>query len=131
MRNTFTIAGALSGAIAVLLGAFAAHGLRSSLSPENLQVFHTGVEYQFYHSLALLFTGVIIERIQSKLISLAGYAFLTGIILFSGSLYLLSTVDSLHWIGIVTPLGGLCFISGWIFLAIGLLSERTPSEKSK
>ena len=124
MRNKFIITGALSGAIAVLLGAFAAHGLRSSMSGENFQVFHTGVEYQFYHSLALLFTGVILEKIQGKLILVAGYAFFTGIILFSGSLYLLSTFDSIRWMGIVTPLGGLCFITGWISLAIGALKSR-------
>ena len=123
MKNVFLIAGALSGAIAVMLGAFAAHGLRSSLSVENFQVFHTGVEYQFYHSLALLFTGIIMEKVQNKLILLAGYAFITGIILFSGSLYLLSTVNSLHWMGLATPLGGLCFICGWIFLAISLFKS--------
>lgn len=124
MKNIFLVTGSLSGAIAVMLGAFGAHALRSSLSEENLQVFHTAVEYQFYHSLALLLTGIIIGTIPGKMIRVAGFAFLTGIVLFSGSLYLLSTVNSLRGLGIVTPFGGLCFLGGWIFLAIGVLKSK-------
>ena len=123
MKNVL-IAGTFSGAIAVMLGAFGAHALRSSLSEESLRVFHTGVEYQFYHSLALLLTGVMVERFRSAIVLMAGYAFITGIILFSGSLYLLATVNSLHWLGIATPIGGLCFIAGWIFLAMGILKSK-------
>ena len=118
MKNTFILAGSISGAVAVMLGAFAAHGLKSVLSEENLRVFHTGVEYQFYHTFALLITGLLIDKIKTSLATTAGYLFLAGIILFSGSLYLLTTVPSLHWMGFVTPLGGLCFIGGWILLGV-------------
>ena len=121
MKNTFTIAGCISGAVAVLLGAFAAHGLKQVLSEDNLRTFHTGVEYQFYHTFALLIAGVLVDKLKSRAVLQSGYLFLSGIFLFSGSLYLLSSVPSLHWMGIVTPVGGLCFIGGWILLAIAFI----------
>lgn len=119
MNKQILTAGAVSGAIAVALGAFGAHILKDILSEEALKVFHTGVEYQFYHSLALLLTAVIGANTISVAINRAGMFFIAGIILFSGSLYCLSLAPSMSYIGIVTPFGGLCFIAGWILLAYG------------
>src|SRR5688572_14092597 len=112
---------AISGALAVMLGAFGAHSLKALLTPEQLQVFETGVRYQFYHTLALLFTGMFYTTQPSKALNMAGSSFLAGIICFSGSLYLLSTrsllgIENLSLLGPVTPLGGLLFIVGWVFL---------------
>jgi len=124
MKKYLVVSSAISGAIAVALGAFAAHGLRSVLTEENLRIFHTAVEYQFYHSLALMFTGILTERFTSRLVSFAGTSFIAGIILFSGSLYLLATNDSSIWLGYFTPFGGLFFITGWICLAIGVFKSN-------
>ncbi|HYV91893.1 MAG TPA: DUF423 domain-containing protein [Chitinophagales bacterium] len=131
MKKYLIVAATISGAMAVGLGAFAAHGLKSFLSEENLRIFHTAVEYQFYHSLALMLTGILTERFNHWLVSFGGINFIAGIILFSGSLYLLATHDASTWLGYFTPFGGLLFLAGWISLAIGVLSARTPSEISK
>lgn len=109
---------ALSGAVCVVLGAFGAHALRESLAPEQLQVFETGVRYQFYHTFALLACALLAGRVSTNV---ASKFFIGGIIAFSGSLYLLSTrtltgLENWTWLGPVTPLGGLCFIIGWILL---------------
>lgn len=106
-----------------MLGAFGAHALKSKITSDQLQVFETGVRYQFYHSLALLVVGLISLKFEHGGIRMAAWLFMAGIVLFSGSLYLLSNRE---WLGIegwksilgpVTPLGGLCFIAGWISLA--------------
>jgi uncharacterized membrane protein YgdD (TMEM256/DUF423 family) len=123
MKKTFLVAGALFGGVGVALGAFGAHGLRDILSEEHLKTFHTAVEYQFYHAFALLLTGLISERIQTRPISVAGNLFIAGIILFSGSLYLLAIFEPMEWIGIVTPFGGLCFLGGWGFLLTAVLRK--------
>jgi uncharacterized membrane protein YgdD (TMEM256/DUF423 family) len=124
MNKRFLIAGAAFAGIAVVLGAFGAHALQKTLTEENLRVFHTAVEYQFYHSLALLLTGIIAERIASGYITWAGNLFIAGILLFCCSLYCLAAIPGLMWIGIVTPFGGLCFIGGWISLIIGMMKKR-------
>ena|SRR5438067_225839 len=124
MKKYLIIAASISGAIAVGLGAFAAHGLKSVLTEENLRIFHTAVEYQFYDSFALMFAGILSERFKNRMISFAGISFITGIILFSGSLYLLSTHDTSKWLGYFTPFGGLLFLAGWISLAIGVLKSK-------
>ena|SRR5438552_12938426 len=124
MKKYLIVSAAISGAIAVGLGAFAAHGLKSFLSDENLRIFHTAVEYQFYHTMALMLTGILTERFKNWLVGFAGINFIAGIILFSGSLYLLSTNDSSTWLGYFTPFGGLFFIVGWISLAIGVLKSK-------
>lgn len=131
MKNYMIITASISGAIAVGLGAFAAHGLKSVLSEENLRIFHTAVEYQFYHSFALMFAGILTERFKNRMISFAGISLMSGIILFSGSLYLLATHETSKWLGYFTPFGGLLFLAGWLSIALGVLSERTPSEKSR
>lgn len=122
MHRGFIITASVLGAIAVILGAFGAHGLKQILPLESVATFETGVRYQFYHVFALLATGVLFEKYPGKWIKYAGYAFVAGIILFSGSLYLLTLLKAtntvgLTGLGIITPFGGLFFIAGWIFLA--------------
>lgn len=110
------VTGALGAGLAVLAGAFGAHALRSRLSAADLAVFETGARYQMYHSLALLAVGLLSARAPSALTQTAGWLFLTGIVVFSGSLYLLTLTGS-RWLGAVTPLGGLAFLAGWGCLA--------------
>lgn len=117
-RNHFLIAAALLGMLAVMLGAFGAHGLEKILEPRMLQRFHTGVEYQFYHAFALLGTGLLREKYAHQWLNYAGYAFITGVLLFSGSLYLY-VLTGITAIAIITPFGGTAFILGWVFLQIG------------
>ncbi len=117
MNKNFLTAGALFAAVAVICGAFGAHFLKTKLSAEGLQTFETAVRYQFYHAFALLVTGILYKEFSNKLLKWAGNLFIAGIILFSGSLYILCGVQSLKWIGAITPFGGLCFITGWILLA--------------
>jgi len=121
---------AISGMLAVITGAFGAHSLKEVLQPEQLQTFETGVRYQFYHTIALLFCGVLAERKPSKKINMAASSFIAGLFLFSGSLYLLSvrsilSIENLSWLGPVTPIGGLMFILGWVFMLL------YANEKSK
>lgn len=115
--NKFLTAGALLGMLAVIVGAFGAHGLENLLSEHALQRFHTGVEYQFYHVAALLVVGILsINHKQSpRSLRFSGIFFISGIILFSGSLYLYA-ITGKTFFGIITPIGGLCFIAGWISL---------------
>jgi uncharacterized membrane protein YgdD (TMEM256/DUF423 family) len=125
MNKLFLKTAALLGALSVILGAFAAHKLKEIFTPDNLSVFETAVRYQFYHVFALLAVGILYANFPSAKTRWAGYLFITGIILFSGSLYLLcylkySLVVSLGWVGAITPIGGAAFIAGWgmLFLAI-------------
>ena len=104
--------------LGVGLGAFAAHALRGRLSPEMLQVFETGVRYHFYHALGLFVVAWLSESLASHWITWAGIAFVLGIVVFSGSLYLLALTGVRAW-GAITPLGGLAFLVGWLLLAIG------------
>ncbi len=115
--NKFLTAGALLGMLAVIVGAFGAHGLENLLSEHALQRFHTGVEYQFYHVAALLVVGILSTNHKQSPRSLrfSGIFFVSGIILFSGSLYLYA-ITGKTFFGIITPIGGLCFIAGWISL---------------
>lgn len=116
MQRLFLSFAAFSGLTSVALGAFAAHGLKHSLSSESLAIFHTGAEYQMYHALALLATALLVERSpQSWALKLAGGAFLMGTLLFSGSLYALALGAAKQW-GIITPFGGLGFLLGWTAL---------------
>lgn len=128
MYRPAMIAGALFAALSVILGAFAAHALKQLLPVDQLQVFETGVRYQFYHSFALLITGVAFSSYPFKALKQASVFFIIGIILFSGSLYtmtLLSTQNvSLGPVGIITPIGGLCFIIGWLLLLAGVLKKK-------
>jgi len=128
MKNqTILISGAVFMALGVLLGAFGAHALKNILSPEMLAVYKTGVEYQFYHALGLLLIGLIGFHIKSKYLSWAGLFITIGIILFSGSLYVL-TLSGIKAIGAITPVGGLSFVAGWASLLIGILKQKYAFE---
>jgi uncharacterized membrane protein YgdD (TMEM256/DUF423 family) len=123
MDRLFLVIGALSGFVAVALGAFGAHALRDRLSPEMLDVFKTGVNYQMYHALALLGVGILLARLSidgSPWLTSAGWLFVAGTVLFSGSLYLLSLTGT-TWLGAITPLGGVAFLIGWLALVVGVL----------
>src|SRR5712692_5643569 len=115
MDNTFTFIGALMGLLGVGLGAFGAHGLRTRLAPDMLAVFETGVRYHMYHALALLAVGLAISQWPESKVQMAGWAFIFGIVVFSGSLYLLS-ITGVRWLGAITPIGGVGFLIGWILL---------------
>ena len=120
MENLFFAIGSLAGALGVALGAFGAHALKTRLSPERLATFETGVRYQTYHALALLAAGYAAGRWPGVYSSLAGWFFLAGILLFSGSLYL-RVLTGKRWLGAVTPLGGVAFIAGWACLCAACL----------
>ncbi|MFY7928564.1 MAG: DUF423 domain-containing protein [Oligoflexus sp.] len=109
--------GALFGALGVGLGAFGAHALKARLSPEDLAIFEVGVRYQMYHGLALIGLGFVASKIDSGLIRTAGWLFVVGIIIFSGSLYTL-VLSGMRVLGAVTPIGGVAIIIAWILLAI-------------
>ncbi len=118
MNQLFFVIGSLSGGIAVALGAFGAHALKARLTPELLNTFETGVRYQMYHALALLVASLAMTRLSAaSLLTAAGWLFVLGTLLFSGSLYLLCFTNK-RWLGAITPLGGLAFIAGWICLAL-------------
>jgi uncharacterized membrane protein YgdD (TMEM256/DUF423 family) len=121
MLRVFLLLAALAGFTGVALGAFAAHGLKGQLSPEYLAVFQTGVHYQLVHALALFGVALLTERLPGRLLTAAGSLFGIGILLFSGSLYAL-TLSGLGKLGMITPLGGLCFLAGW--LCLGLAAVR-------
>lgn len=119
IARTFLIVGALSAFCGVALGAFAAHALKQKLSPEMFSVFEVGVRYHMYHALALFAVAWASVNFPSANIAPAGWLFFVGILLFSGSLYLLSITD-IRWLGMITPFGGLCFLGGWLWLTIGI-----------
>ncbi|MCG8416159.1 MAG: DUF423 domain-containing protein [Pseudomonadales bacterium] len=117
MARTTLILAALSGLLAVALGAFGAHGLESVLDPDLLATFNTGVEYHMSHSLALFGVSILLQRFpQDRALQFSAMAFIVGIIVFSGSLYVLS-ISGVRWLGAITPIGGLGFLIGWGSLA--------------
>ncbi|MCF4996128.1 DUF423 domain-containing protein [Pseudomonas syringae] len=117
MLRGFLMLAAFFGFTGVALGAFAAHGLKNRLTPEYLTIFHTGVTYQLVHTLALFGVALLATQIQGRLITWAGVSFAIGIVLFSGSLYVLTTTG-ISKLGIITPFGGLAFLIGWICLGL-------------
>ncbi len=120
-NRTFLVTGALLMALSVMAGAFGAHLLRDTLSAREFDVYQTAVTYQIYHSIGLLLVGTIRIRMQySSLLKWSGRLMATGIVIFSGSLYLLALTGT-GWLGAITPLGGLCFIASWILLAVALM----------
>ena len=121
MHRKFIALGALSGGIAVALGAFAAHALKGRLDAQLLVTFETGARYQMYHALALLAAGLLAERLPSRLVAASGVLFLAGTVLFSGSLYALA-LTGMRGLGAVTPFGGVAFLAGW--LCLGLAASR-------
>lgn len=114
--SRFGVLGALLGFTGVAAGAFGAHALREALSPERLQIFETGSRYQLIHALALIAVAIALERGASRGLTAAGWLFLAGSVVFAGSLYALALTGVTSW-GAVTPIGGLCFLVGWILVA--------------
>jgi uncharacterized membrane protein YgdD (TMEM256/DUF423 family) len=128
MNRSIIITAAIFGMVAVIAGAFGAHGLKALITPLQLEVWHTAVEYNFYHVFALLFLSTIAKN-GSGWVKASFYLFAIGIIFFSGSLYLLACRDLLHIesvkvIGPITPLGGLLFIVGWLSLAVAAVKGK-------
>ena len=122
MNRKIIVTASILGMLGVIGGAFAAHGLKPKLTPTQLEIWHTAVQYQFYHVFALLFLSTV-SRIGNGLINVSYYLFTFGIVFFSGSLYLLSCSELLGWkwlsvMGPITPIGGLLFIAGWAALAL-------------
>ena len=113
------IIGSLFAALSVLLGAFGAHGLKNRLSMEDLAIFETAVRYQMYHALGILLMGAASFFLTEKLVSTPAYFLILGIIIFSGSLFLL-VFTNLRWFGAITPIGGLCLIIGWLLFAYNI-----------
>jgi uncharacterized membrane protein YgdD (TMEM256/DUF423 family) len=136
MHRFYVRLGALTAALAVILGAFGAHYLKTILAEESVASFQTGVQYQFYHAFAIITTGLLVKRYHSKWIIQAGRLFTAGIVLFSGSIYLLTILKGmgeadLGALAMVTPLGGLLFIAGWICLAIGVPAQSHKHESKE
>lgn len=130
----FLIAGSILGALSVALGALGAHGLQRLVDQKGLeqrvvQTFHTGVEYQFYHALALIAAGILFAYFPNSWMRAAGWCYLAGVICFSGSLYVITALKvsgggSIGAGGLVTPLGGLILMAGWVCMIIAVLSKR-------
>lgn len=118
----FAMVGGIFAFLSVVMGAFGAHAIASRISSDMLSVYHTGDQYQMYHALALIAVGILIRLgIGGRSMHISGWLFSIGIVLFSGSLYLLSTTGTKAVaIGAITPLGGLCFLAGWVFFIIAL-----------
>lgn len=113
-------AGAVAAAVGVILGAFGAHGLKDRVAPDLLAIYETGARYHLVHALGLLAAGWAADRWPGPWAPAAGWLFVAGILMFSGSLYLLA-VTGIRWLGAITPLGGLAFIAGWLALALAAL----------
>jgi len=127
MKSKIVITASFFGILAVIAGAFGAHSLAGSLSSKSLEVWHTAVQYQFYHVFALLFLSI--QNGREKLINASFYLFILGIVFFSGSLYLLACRDLLGWnwlpvLGPITPIGGLLFITGWLTLGLSAFEKK-------
>lgn len=134
MHKGFLKAASIFGILAVALGAFAAHALKELFSDYAVNIFETGVKYQFYHVFALLAVAIIYREFPNAFIKWAGIFFITGIILFSGSLYFLTYIKGAvlpgyKWIGPITPIGGLFFIIGWICFFIGCFKKSLANGK--
>lgn len=134
MQKRFLVFSGFSGAMAVALGAMAAHFLKSKvdlgiITESNLETFETAARYQMYHSIVLLAVALYADKFNPKLIAKAGYCFMVGIVLFSGSLYILATagligVTNIRMLGPITPIGGLFFITGWLILAYAGIKRK-------
>jgi len=128
MHKIHLVLGSTLAGLGVVLGAFGAHGLKQLVPPETVSSYQTGVQYQMYHAFALLIIGILSERLSSNLVNWASVFFVLGIVLFSGSLYLLASLKAMNkvgvsGVGIITPIGGLMFIAGWILLLIAIIKK--------
>ncbi len=129
MHKGFLKTASIFGLLSVALGAFAAHSLKQHVSDYAVEIFETGVRYQFYHVFALLACGILYKEFQNQYLKISGSLFIMGTILFSGSLYILcfikaAVMPGYNWIGAITPFGGLFFIAGWIFLFFGFFQKK-------
>ena len=125
MHKTFLFTAAILGALTVALGAFGSHGLKDKVNEYTLGIFETAVKYQFYHVLALLAAGILYQQFCNAWMLWSGRLFMIGMLLFCGSLYMLTYFlaqnnESMKWLGAVTPFGGLCFIAGWVCMALAV-----------
>ncbi len=129
MKNRFLKIAAILGMLAVILGAFGAHGLETKITPDRINTYEIGIRYHFYHTFAIFFVALLSTQAENKWLNWAGYAFLLGIICFSGSLYLLACRDwlgltSWKWLGPLTPIGGVFFILGWAFILVSSFNSK-------
>ena len=134
-QKNIMLTGIVMAATAVILGAFGAHGLKKMVTPEQLEVFKTGVQYQFYHAIGMIMVALIAQHISHVFINRAAWFFFYGILIFSGSLYIMTAFNALNteftsqtgmgvrWIGAITPIGGVLFIAGWAMLGFGLIKK--------
>lgn len=124
MAKLFLTIASISGILAVGLGAFGAHALKAKLELEgNLSTFHTAVQYHFYNTLGLLFIGILLTKYSNPYLSISGYLMMIGMLIFSGSLYLLAITNT-KWLGAITPIGGLGLIGAWACLAFACLKIK-------
>ena len=130
VAKPYLITGALLAGLSVVLGAFGAHGLKSVLTAQQLNTFEIGVRYQMYHALALLILPALSGVVSSTWANRVAFCFVTGTVLFSGSLYALG-ISSIKWFGPITPLGGMFFIIGWVSLVIGLIKGHDLNKQQK
>lgn len=128
MHTFFLKTAALLGAISVAAGAFGAHALKQLLNDKYLAIFETAVRYQFYHVFALIAVGILFRDFPNSYLLWSGRLFCIGVLIFSGSLYLMTILEAMgqhgfKWLGAITPIGGVCFITGWVLLAIGITQK--------
>ncbi|MBI2268980.1 MAG: DUF423 domain-containing protein [Bacteroidetes bacterium] len=129
MYNRFLIIAGISGALSVALGAMGAHALKAVIAPELLQTYEKAVQYQVYHTFGLIAVALLMQSNPAKFLRWSGNLFIAGIVLFSGSLYFLSTrsligIEGMRWVGAITPFGGLSFITGWLFFSFSFLKKN-------
>ena len=117
--KSFIILGSVLTGIAIIIGAFGAHAIKTKVLPEDLAIFETGIKYHFYHSLGLIIIGILGFHYPNEVVQSSGKLFILGILIFSGSLYLL-VLTNIRWLGAITPIGGFCFIMGWFILAYNI-----------
>ena len=127
MRRVFLVCGSINALLAVALGAFGAHGLQHIASSESIQTWHTAAQYQFYHALALLIIAMLLADYPKA--KLAGQLMLAGIVLFSGSLYVL-VLSQIKILGAITPVGGVCFLLGWLWLVKVFWQSKTLTNSA-
>ncbi len=123
MHKLIYIFASISGFLAVSIGAFGAHGLKTMLEKYGrLETFQTGVQYHFYHTMALFIVALMMHTMDSRYLPWAAWSFIAGIFIFSGSLYALS-ISNIGKLGAITPIGGLCFLVGWVFIGIAAIKH--------
>ncbi len=128
MKSTFIFLGGLCALLGVAFGAFGAHALKNSLSTEALAIYRTAVDYQMWHALGLLAIGILNQQSpEINILRWSGWLMFSGIVLFSGSLYVLACTNT-TWVGIITPIGGVCFLLAWLFLCLSFHRKSSPGR---